>query len=71
MNKFINEKANEMIKNLKNKMRVSGVELSSDAEYYIRIGMNYGLTLASLGLSNLRGITLELEGETNNETKIS
>ena len=53
MDKFINEKANEMVEDLRTKMRDRGVYLTPEAEYYVRIGMGYGLSLAALGLGNL------------------
>ena len=60
MEKFINGKSTEMIEDLRTKMKSRGVELTPDAEYYIRMGMSYGLTLAGLALNNLPAdVTLE------------
>lgn len=53
MEKFINTKANEMIEDLRKKMRDRGAELTPEAEYYIRVGMGYGINLSSLGLAKL------------------
>lgn len=60
MEKIINEKATEMIEDLRTKMKSRGVELTSDQEYFIRMGMSYGLTLAGLALNTLPAdVTLE------------
>ena len=53
MEKYINGKANEIIKDLRKKMKDRGVELTPEAEYYIRLGMGYGISLSSSGLANL------------------
>ena len=70
MNKFINEKATKMIEELRTNMKANGVNLTSEAEYFIRMGMSYGLSLASLALANLPG-TITLEKEYKDETKVS
>ena len=53
MEKFINEKATQMIEELRTKMRNNNMELTNDMEYLVRIGMGYGLSLAAMGLANL------------------
>lgn len=72
MEKYINGKANEIIEDLRSKMRSRGVELTDEGEYYLRVGMSYGLSLASFGLASLPAdVTLGKGTGNNNETKIS
>ena len=66
MNKDIEEKTNEMIENARTAMRSNGVELSENEEYFIRVGMEDGLSI----LANLH-YDITIKKEKNNEAQIS
>ena len=53
MEELIRNKSNEIIEDLRERMKSKGLELTSDMEYYIRIGMGYGITISGLALNHL------------------
>ena len=53
MEELIRNKSNKIIKDLREKMKSKGAELTPDMEYFIRIGMGYGITISGLALGNL------------------
>ena len=61
---YAKNKTNEMINGLKQKMEAKGLVMTKRDEYFLRAGIEYGVTLSSLTLANLPvNITFEENGE--------
>ena len=59
MEGYIRTKADEMINSFKQSCVKKGISFSKENETFMRIGMSYGISLASMALSQLPGdITL-------------
>ena len=59
MEGYIRTKADEMINSFKQDCVKKGISFSKENETFMRIGMSYGISLASMALSQLPGdITL-------------